>query len=321
VRQLLRLIAWCLVFLGSNSAFSAAEPVVELRKQDHGVAVMIAGQEFTTYHTDPKWQKPFFSPVKTADGSIITRSLESPESKDHPHHKGIWLAIDEVNGSKHWAEKSTIKNVSVDLIKAVGNPAVMRVVNHWLGENGQPAVIETTDISIYTNRLLAYDIHFQAGNELVTWGDTKEGLFGIRVADTMREKQPAPEKDKADSAPRKGGQVVNADGLKTTAECWGKTSAWVDYSGLVDGKVEGVAIFDHPLNFRPSRYHVRDYGLFTISPFGQKAYSNGALPADEYLQPAGSTIRLRYAIYIHPGDAEQGNVAQTYVNYLKAAGD
>lgn len=312
MRHLFPLAAWCVALLGLSSAVSAADPAVQLTKQENAVAVTIGGQDFTTYHTDPKWQKPFFSPVKTVDGTIITRGLESPESKDHPHHKGIWVAIDEVNDSKHWAEKSKIKNVSVEIVKASGDPAEMKVVNHWLGEDGKVAVTETTDIKIHANRLLTYDIHFTAGDKLITWGDTKEGLFGIRLADTVREKQPSPDKP--------SGKVVNADGLKTTAECWGKVSDWVDYSGLVEGKMHGAAIFDHPLNFRRSRYHVRDYGLFTISPFGQKAYTNGALPADELLQPAGTTIRLRYALYIHPGDVEQGQVAETYVNYLKAAG-
>lgn len=321
MRQLLRLTAWCVALLGLNSALQAADSVVQLKAQEHAVAVTIDGQEFTTYHTDPKWEKPFFSPVKTVDGSVITRSLEAPESKDHPHHKGIWVAIDEVNGGKHWAEKSKIKNIAVEILKPEGNPAVMRVVNHWLGDDDLPVVIEATDIKIYANRLMTYDIYFTAGNKPVTWGDTKEGLFGIRVADSVREKQPAPPKDQPATEPKPGGQVVNAEGLKTTAECWGKPSDWVDYSGLVEGKTHGVTIFDHPKNFRRSRYHVRDYGLFTISPFGQKAYTNGALPADELHQPAESTIRLRYAIYIHPGNAEQGKVAETYGNYVKTAGE
>ncbi len=315
MKQLFGLTTWCLTFVGLNLALTvhAAEPVVKLTKQDQQIAVTIDGKDFTTYQTDPKWKKPFFSPVKTSAGTVITRKLELEDSKDHPHHKGVWVAVDEVNHNRFWAELATIQNAKVELVKAEGNPAELKVTNNWLGADGEPVVIETTNIKIYGNRLLTYDIQFTAGKKPVTWADTKEGLFGIRVADTMREKQTKPDTP--------AGKVTNADGLKTTAECWGKPSNWVDYTGLVEGKTHGVAIFDHPKNFRKSRYHVRDYGLFTINPFGQKSYTNGTLPADDLVQEAGKTIRLRYGLYIHDGDAAEGKVADTYTSYVKQTGE
>lgn len=295
------------------SSLIAGEPSVQLAKKECTVEVSIDGEEFAVFNFSDELPKPFFAPVRGPGGTIVTRPIIKPGENakggeraglGHVHHKGIWLAVDKVNGVDFWAEKGQIANASVDLIEPSGNPARFRVVNRWLDDNGGLVVTETTVISIFANRLFAYDITFAAGDSPVTFGDTKEGLFGFRMVTSMREQD--------------GGQVVNADGLKGTGECWGKTADWVDYYGEVEGKTFGVTLFDHPLNFRSSRYHVRNYGLFSMSPFGERAYTKGARPADPLILPAGGKTRLRYGLYIHAGDTRSADVAGTYRGYLKA---
>ena len=78
--------------------FGWAEPVVKLEPLTDAVLVRIDGQEFTTLRTAKTQPKPYFFPVRAADGISIVRPLEKPE--DHPHHKGAWCSIDEVNGIK-----------------------------------------------------------------------------------------------------------------------------------------------------------------------------------------------------------------------------
>lgn len=300
MRPLLTLVLLLIV----SSPVLAGE--VALTQDGHRVTMTIDGQEFAQLQTAPEQPKPYVWPVRGADGTILTRTiLADSKGGDHPHHKGIWVAVDEVGGVKFWAEKGKIVNRSVEIVVAKGNPAQLRLVNDWTHPDGPVVVTETTTISVFANRLMAYDIRLtNPGSEPVPFGDTKEGLFGFRMVDSMREKET--------------GKVSNADGLQTTKECWGKPSGWVDYTGTVEGKTFGVTIMDHPQNFRPSRYHVRDYGLFSVSPFGEKSYTNGARPADEYELLPGGTVRLRYGLYIHDGDAEAGQVPAAYRQYLSA---
>lgn len=274
---------------------------VELSQGNDTVTVKIGDEEFTTYRYAASQPKPYFWPVRSPKGTVVTRELENV--KDHPHHKGIWLSIDEVNGLKFWAEQAKIQTKSVTIDVPSGNPAKLTVANDWLGTDNKPVLVETTQISIWSDRLITYDVTFTAAVD-VTFGDTKEGMFGIRLADPLREKV--------------GGSVVNAEGKLATKECWGQESKWVDYFGTVSGDTCGVTLFDHPKNFRKSRYHVRDYGLFTISPFGQHDYTNGQLPEDPYKLPQGQKVQFTYGLYVHEGNTEAGKVAAEYEKFLRA---
>jgi hypothetical protein len=289
---------------------------VQLTRKGDSLEVTVGGQPFTVFHFAKAQKKPYFWPIRSADGEILTRPLEKP--KDHPHHKGLWFSVDEVNRIKFWAERGKIENVSVEPIVATGNPARFKVVDHWLGKDGQPVLIESTIVSIFSNRLIAYDATLTAGKSDVTFEDTKEGLFGFRMVDGLREFSTTGKHPDLAAAqkPARTGSVVNAEGVEGTATLWGTTSNWIDYSGEVSGKPVGVAIFDNPHNFRPSRYHVRDYGLFSISPFGQHAYTNGKKPAAPVELKPGEKLDLHYAIYIHEGDTKTGQVAATYKWYL-----
>ncbi len=301
IRQFFAITVCCIAALPASAS-------VELKKDDAAktVAVTINGRDFSTYTFADAQPKPYMWPVRGGDGTILTRPIITDRSQgDHPHHKGVWVAVDEVGGVKFWAEDGKIANRGVTVTVAKGNPAKMKVTNDWLNPEGKAIVRETTTISIWENGLLGYDIVFTAsGEEPVEFGDTKEGLFGFRMAESMKEKE--------------GGRVVNAEGAKGTADCWGRPTGWIDYSGEVDGKTFGVALFDHPLNFRPSRYHVRNYGLFSISPFGERAYTNRKRPAQPYFLFPEKELRLRYALFVHDGDTESAKVGKVYLDYLES---
>ncbi|MEX1095414.1 MAG: PmoA family protein [Planctomycetales bacterium] len=333
---------------------------MELKQTKQTVEVRIGGEPFTTLHYGDDLPKPFFAPVHAPGGGVITRPIyfkdavperfqaQTPAVQgkiDHPHQKGIFLATDEVNDVKFWAEEGKIKTASVEVASdssatikmihhpdgrtervvtaAAGKPATIRLSNYWLDRGaeaiaaGTTILSEHTTITIHPNRLMAWDIRFTAGDD-VTFDDTKEGMFGIRLVDSMRESEK--------------GTIINSEGKKGMAQAWGQTADWTDYYGPVDGKTVGVALFDHPGNFRKSRYHVRNYGLFTMSPFGESAYTNGKQPAAPVRLKAGQvnvggeplrtkgggeTLRLRYGVYVHAGDEKEGQVAEAFRQFVK----
>ena len=112
------------------------------------------------------------------------------------------------------------------------------------------------------------------------------------------------------------GHIVNSEGLKAQAGAWGKRAEWCDCYGPVNGKIVGVAIFDHPSNPRhPTWWHVRGYGLFAANPFGQHDFENKPAGTGDLVIPDGQSVTFRWRFYFHKGDVTEGNVAEGYREY------
>jgi hypothetical protein len=74
---------------------------------------------------------------------------------------------------------------------------------------------------------------------------------------------------------------------------------------------------DHPNSFRyPTRWHVRDYGLFTANPFALKYYEPEKGWNGDYTLKKGETLHFHYRLYIHAGDTQQADVKDKYLNFI-----
>ena len=96
-------------------------------------------------------------------------------------------------------------------------------------------------------------------------------------------------------------------------------SSDLDYHAPRDGRIYGVAIFDHPQNLRhPTWWMARDYGLLGANPFGRKDLEPAAKRPPgrgDYTIPAGGSLTLRYRFYFHYGDEQTPRVAERYADY------
>ena len=274
----------------------------------------VGGKLFTSYHYAATWARPFFHPVVGPGGKRVTRSYPMEdvegESRDHPHHKGIWVAHGDVNGVDDWSEAPGHgRIVHREFESIVGGPVYAGAQERldWVSAKGDRVLTERRRLVVYDvpgeDRLLDVDVSLTATEGPVTFADTKEaGILSVRVASSMEG--------------RRGGLIQNGFGGEREANTWGRTAPWCHYSGQVEGEALGIGILDHPSNPRhPTNWHVRDYGLMTANCFGLHDFFPGRGRDGSLRLAAGETITFRYRIYIHRGDAVAGRLDERHADY------
>src|SRR5690606_28426160 len=102
-------------------------------------------------------------------------------------------------------------------------------------------------------------------------------------------------------AVKNGGSITDSEGRKNEAQIRGSAADWCDYSGQIGKCHAGVTLMPHPKNFRPSWYHVRDYGLFAANPFGRQALTGGA--PSRIVVTKEQPLHLRYGVLLHTSPA------------------
>ena len=308
----------------SAAALSAQ---VKIEKGDQTVSVEIDGKPFTTFYYGPQSGHPYLHPLRAATGTIVTRAYPMEkvpgESTDHQHHRGLWFGHFDVNGYDFWSNEKDYKtknrgNIvlkSVDDVKSGKKQGSITVTMEWLDPQGVALVRENRTMTFYAgnaDRRMDLDFKLTALSQ-VTFKDEKDGLFAIRVAAGLEEKE---KKSLAD--PPRTGLMVNAEGCKTEAECWGKRSNWMDFHGELQGEKVGIAILDNPANPRhPTYWHARGYGLFAANPFGVKEFTKDKTQDGSMTLKAGDQLRFQYRVIIHPGDEKTADIAGEYAKYAK----
>ena len=279
------------------------------------IDVRIGSRLFTTYHYGKDLPRPYFYPVHGPHGVCVTRAFPMEqvegETQDHIHHRSLLVAYGDVNGCDHWSEGDGFcSQAPRQLTQVVDGPVYGRFTQEigWLDREGGTLISETRTAGFWSSpdavKLMDLTLQFHASQGPVRFGSTKEGgICSVRMATTM-------DGDK-------GGRIENSVGGVGETECWGRPAHWVDYSGMVDGKHVGVAVFDHPMNLRhPTPWHVRNYGLFSANPFGHSDYKQSQLKDGSYTIDQGDTLTFRYRLLVHKFDAAKAKVGQHYHNWV-----
>lgn len=323
-------ISLCAIALFTATAHAAD---VDVKQSDGTIDIAVNGKPFTTLVAKKdKLAKPYLYPILAPCGVPVTRDWpmktgSANETKDHVHQKSAWFCHGDVipegitlkvkssdkrvHGVDFWAESAgygTIETASMNATRD-GSTAVITLQLNWMAPEKLRVLRETRIYRIHAvegGRMIEMTSQLFADEFGVILGDTKEGSFGIRVSDTLRMTNKAGD-----------GMLTNSAGKSGMKDVWGYVADWCDYSGTIDGKSVGVAVFAHRKNPQPSYWHARDYGLLAANPFGRKESGfPGAKEAGAPFKIAkGSSATFRFAIFAHDGNAKSGRVAEAYQVY------
>jgi Methane oxygenase PmoA len=288
------------------------------------VDVSIDGKPFTSYIWPTTLKKPVLYPLRTANGTIVTRGYpleQRPgERIDHPHHAGLWFNYEDVNGLDFWNNSDAIKP---EQAPKMGTILQRKIVSAKSGAQGELDV-DTDWVSFDKKVLLNEHTHFvfrggpgfrsvdrittlTALDTKVNFPDAKDGMLGLRVIRALEIPS-----DKAevftDASGRPttvakldntgvNGTYLTSEGKKGDA-AWGTRGRWCNLSGMVGTEPVTITILDHPSNPGfPTYWHARGYGLFAVNPLGQKIFSKAKEELNFSLAPhASATFRYRVLI-------------------------
>lgn len=296
------------------------------------VTITAAGKPFTQLVYTDTLEKPFLYPIYAPDGQLITRGFpfapRANEPTDHPHHTGLWLNYESVNGLDFWNNSYAIpadkKNKygwikTKKIVKAKGGKkGELKMQATWENQKNQVLLNETTTYFFRADedkRIIDRITTLTAAQD-VNMPDVKDGMLGLRLAHELE--MPSKEKkefkdDKgnvtviegsADGAP--SGNYITSEGKEGDA-VWATRAQWCMLYGKQGDDTTSIVIIDHPRNVGyPTYWHARGYGLFAANPLGQKAFSNGKETLNFALKQ-GQSVTFRYRVVIASGKQRLSN--------------
>jgi hypothetical protein len=312
--------------------------------EKHRIDVYINGSLFTSYQYPDNIEKPFLFPVYAPGGIVLTRGFpiapRKGERVDHPHHIGIWFNHGNVNGLDFWNNSSAIPSEKkseyghivhqkTNVISG-GKRGILEVFLNW--EDNKGNVLLSEDAQYFftgdkNSRTIDHISTLTAVNGPVIFGDSKEGLFAIRVdrAFEMPSNEPLiftddkgnPTKVEAVDNTGVTGMYTSSSGLKGDA-VWGTRNNWVILSGTSNAVPVSIALFDNPKNpGYPAYAHARGYGLFSINNLGQNSYD----PKKEKMSlkiEKGKSVTLYHRFYVKSGsELTPEEAGKIYKRFLK----
>ncbi len=332
MKQNLFILPLALILAGAI-AIQGAAPQVTFKEGKYKIDVLIGGKLFTSYlHTpdpsqplvakDTLQTKPVLHPIISPSGVTLTRGfpfVDVPgERRDHPHHMGLFFTVDNVGPDNDifWGNSKAplpaIRHIKVLQMKGGNGQGTLATLSQWVGKAGKALLEEEREMVFRAAGPEQVDIDFtiwlRALDQPISFGDTKEGMFAIRVAQWLTEEAT--------------GRYLNSDGQEMEKGVWGVRANWVRLQGEKDGKKLGIAILNHPTSTNsPTYWHARGYGCFSVNPLGQLDFEKAHKVPDpkpfNLKIEQGQKALFKYRVIFYEGDMDKPKADALYQAYAK----
>ncbi len=285
--------------------------------------VLIGGKLFTSFLYPANIEKPVLYPIFSAKGTEVTRGFplrtKAGDPTDHPHHLGLWMNFENVNGLDFWnnsyaipADKKHLYGwIKTDRIikTSGGDKGVVAYHANWTNQKNEVLLEETTSYEFSgkgNQRIIDRTTVLKAKTD-VKFNDAKDGFLGLRLAHALEIPSTTDQKftdDKGNVTVVKAGTDKIPNGNYITSEgkegndVWSTRAAWCKVYGKMGSDSVSISIIDHPSNPNyPTFWHARGYGLFAANPLGEKVFTNDKSAKNLTLKP-GESVTFRYRIVI-----------------------
>ncbi len=304
-----------LLSLRAGTASARPEAEVSFRRSGSALDVLVDGARIASYvMRDEVIQRPHFAHLRSPDGVPLSRNhppIEGQDRTDHADmHPGLWLGFGRLGGHDFWRNRRGALVVHERFDQAPRGGAregSFAVINRYVA-GGETVCTETCRYELFVRPwgvLLAIDSTLRPASGDLVFGDQQEMGLGVRVATPI--------------AVAAGGRMLDDEGRENEAGIWGRPARWCDASGVVGGRRAGVTLMAHPGNFRPSRFHARDYGLLVANPFGVRDFSAGQ--ESRVVVPRDGAMRLRFGVLLHAAPADRTlDLDTAWIDYVSTTG-
>ena len=336
--------ALTILSVSATTGFAQKVDLVD-NKKDKKVEVSVDGKPFTSYFYpgEDVLKKAVLYPVMTAKGTLVTRGWpldpRGSERVDHPHHVGIWLNYEDVNGNDYWNNSDavdhakraygTIVHTGITSMKSGKDKGELTVTADWIDKDGKLTLKESTTFTFSgkgDTRMIDRSTTLTAVNGEVSMPDIKDGMFAIRVARELELPSNKPEIFTDASGIATKVPVMNNEGITGNyrnsngiegEDVWAKRAIWCNLTGKIKGEDISIGIIDHPKNVGyPAYWHARGYGLFAVNPLGQKAFSDGKDVLNFKLKKGESTT-FRYRLVVASEHLKDDTLNALAADYAK----